>query len=78
MPTHDSVRNPRLQSGRIKRILIMLGIGKQIDAVVLPETMIDAELAALTGRTPKTAAEKEFHRWLTTWKANADERKKHK
>lgn len=59
----------------MKRILIMLGIGKQIDAVVLPETMIDAELAALTGRTPKTAAEKEFHRWLTTWKANADERK---
>ena len=50
----------------MKRILIMLGIGKQIDAVVLPETMIDAELAALTGRTPKTAAEKEFHRWLTT------------
>jgi hypothetical protein len=52
----------------VKRILVMLGMGKHSETMCLPETMIDAELARLTRCVPQTNAERQFHRWLVEWK----------
>jgi hypothetical protein len=58
----------------LKRILVMLGIGKHYETMSVtetmsvPETMVDAEIVRLTRCTPQTKAEKEFHKWLVDWK----------
>jgi hypothetical protein len=32
------------------------------------EKLVNKELLALTKRSPRTAAEREFHKWLLSWK----------
>lgn len=60
----------------MKRILVMLGIGKHSETLSVPETMIDAELVRLTQRVPQTAAEKTFHSWLLMWREELQKSKK--
>jgi hypothetical protein len=34
----------------------------------MTEKMVDIELVKLTKRPPRTTAEKEFHKWLLSWR----------
>jgi len=52
----------------MRRILVMLGIGKHSETMSVPETMVDAEIVRLTRCIPKTKAEQAFHDWLVDWK----------
>lgn len=60
----------------LKRILVMLGIGKHYETMSVPETMVDAEIVRLTRCMPQTKAEKEFHKWLVRWCEDLQKSKK--
>jgi hypothetical protein len=41
------------------------------------EEVVDAELLKLVKRPPRTTAEKKFYQWLSEWKSNLEEVRKH-
>jgi len=47
--------------------------GRKVE-VAVADTVIDEEIVRLTKRVPRTAAEKEFHKWLLEWKREARQR----
>jgi hypothetical protein len=59
----------------MRRILLYLNFvtPKKSDQYLMPETMVDSELLRLTKHVPRTAAEREFHRWLLGWKKRLED-----
>ncbi len=53
----------------MKRVFALIGLLEIKEPKVTHEEMIDAELVKLSRRTPRTKAEKQFHKWLIEWKA---------
>jgi len=61
----------------VKRLLLFMRLviinGRKVE-VAVADTVIDEEIVRLTKRVPRTAAEKEFHKWLLEWKREARQR----